>query len=112
MRRSAIWRVLPVLALLLTSALATWAQTTFGTIVGSVTDASGAAIPQVQVTLTNIGTSEKRVQQTGSDGLYSFVNLLPGHYRLEAEKEGFRHFTREPIVVEVQKTVAIDVSMQ
>src|SRR5947208_15951301 len=36
-----------------------WAQTTFGTVVGTVTDASGAVIPAAQVTLTNLGTTEK-----------------------------------------------------
>ncbi len=54
------------------------AQTTYGSIAGLVADSSGAAISGAEVTLTNAGTAEKRVQQTGSDGLYSFVNLLPG----------------------------------
>ena len=69
-------------------------------------------MPAAQVTLTNTGTSEKRTQTTGSDGLYSFVNLIPGTYRLEAKKEGFKGFVREPIVVQVQQAIKIDATLQ
>src|SRR6266403_2004639 len=81
-----------------------YAQSTYGTISGSVVDSSGAAIADAQVTLTNLGTSEKRTQSTGSDGLYSFVNLNPGRYKIEAEKTGFKHFTRPEVVVEVNQS--------
>src|SRR5947209_14672846 len=88
------------------------AQSTYGTVTGSVTDSSGAAIADAQVTLTNLGTSEKRTQSTGSDGLYSFVNLNPGRYKIEAEKTGFKHFTRPEVVVEVNQSARIDVTLQ
>ncbi len=88
------------------------AQSTYGTITGSVTDSSGGAIADAQVTLTNLGTSEKRTQPTGSDGLYSFVNLFPGKYKIDAEKTGFKRTTRTDIVVEVQQTSRIDLTMQ
>jgi hypothetical protein len=87
-------------------------QTTFGSITGTVRDATGAVIPGTLVTLTNLGTSEKRTQQAGPDGFYSFVNLIPGQYRIDAEKEGFKRFTRQPIVVEVQQTAHIDIVLQ
>jgi Carboxypeptidase regulatory-like domain len=87
-------------------------QTTFGSVAGAVTDASSAPIPGVPVTLTNLATGEKRVATTGSDGLYQFVNLIPGNYKIDAEKSGFRHFTRQPVVVEVQQSVRIDITMQ
>src|SRR5882762_10379176 len=89
-----------------------YAQSTYGTISGSVVDPSGAAIVDAQVTLTNLGTSEKRVQPTGADGLYTFVNLIPGRYRLEAEKTGFKHITRPEVVVDVAQSVRIDLAMQ
>ena len=87
-------------------------QAFFGSVVGTVTDASGAAVPQANVTLTNIGTADRRAAQSDSAGNYQFVNLVPGQYKLEVEIKGFRHFTREPITVEVQSTVRIDVPMQ
>ena len=88
------------------------AQTTYGSISGVVTDPSGAAIAGAQVTLTNLGTSEKRPQSTGSDGFYDFVNLIPGRYRIEVEKTGFKRITRPEVVVDVQQTVRIDLVMQ
>src|SRR5713226_8993432 len=89
-----------------------WAQSTYGTVTGSVTDASGGAVADAQVTLTNQGTSEKRTQSTGSDGLYSFVNLFAGKYKVDAEKAGFKRTSRTDIVVEVQQTSRIDLTMQ
>jgi Carboxypeptidase regulatory-like domain/TonB dependent receptor len=88
------------------------AQSTFGSIVGAVTDSSGAAIADAQLTVTNLGTSEKRTQNTGSDGLYSFVNLFPGRYKIDVEKTGFKRFTRPEAVVEVNQSARIDVTLQ
>jgi len=89
-----------------------WGQTFFGSIAGTVLDATAAAVPGAAVTLTNIGTSEKRTMQSDSSGSYRFVNLVPTGYRLEAEKSGFKHFAREPIVVEVQNALTIDIAME
>lgn len=83
-------------------------QSTYGAIAGLVTDPTGAAVPGAQVTLTNVGTSEKRTQATGADGLYSFVNLIPGEYRIDVEKQGFKHFERKNLVVQVNQSSKID----
>ena len=85
-----------------------FAQTTYGSVSGSVTDSTGAAVAEAQVTLTNIGTAEKRTQSTGGDGLYSFVNLIPGEYRIDVEKQGFKHFTRANVLVQVNQASKID----
>jgi hypothetical protein len=86
-------------------------QSTYGAIAGSVTDPTGAAVPGAQVTLTNVGTSEKRTQATGADGLYSFVNLIPGEYRIDIEKQGFKHFERKNLVVQVNQASKIDAAL-
>ncbi len=86
-------------------------QSTYGSITGSVTDPTGAAVTDARVTLTNLGTAEKRTQPTGADGLYSFVNLIPGNYRVEAEKPGFKRVTQEPVVVQVQQNSKIDLAL-
>ena len=88
------------------------AQTAFGTITGTVTDSSGAPVPAVGVTLTSLATGEKRTMQSGSDGGYQFVNINTGNYKLDAEKSGFKHFTRQTIEVEVQNSLKIDVALQ
>jgi hypothetical protein len=97
---------------LLFSSLSASAQSTYGSITGTVVDASGASVTDANVTLTNLGTSEKRTQNSGADGLFTFVNLFAGEYKIDVEKQGFKHFTRNPITVEVQQTARVDVAMQ
>ena len=104
--------VLSLGVLLSISSLYLNAQSTYGSISGAVTDTSGASITDANVTLTNMGTAEKRTQSSGSDGLFTFVNLFPGQYRIDVEKQGFKHLTRSPITVEVQLTAHIDAVMQ
>ena len=88
------------------------AQTTYGQVTGTVTDQSGAAVADAQVTLTNIGTTEKRTQSSGTDGVYIFVNILPGKYRVDAEKTGFKRVSNPEVVVEVGQTARIDLALQ
>jgi len=90
-----------------------WAQAFVnGAIVGTVTDNSGGVIPGVTMTLTNVGTAAKLTTQTGETGAYQFLNLPPGGYRLDAEKGGFERFSREPVIMEVNSNVKIDITLQ
>jgi Carboxypeptidase regulatory-like domain len=84
------------------------AQSFYGSMVGTVTDATGAVVADAEVILINMGTSERRTAATDVSGNYQFVNLVPGRYRIEITKTGFRRLTRDEIVVEVQSTVRID----
>jgi hypothetical protein len=61
-----------------------------GTISGIITDASGAVIPGVKVTLTNTGTQQTAVATTNASGFYTFPNLPAGNYNVEAERHGFQ----------------------
>src|SRR5262249_39839310 len=106
------WTALLAAGLLSLSCLSANAQSTYGSVAGAVLDASGAAITDANVTLTNLGTSEKRTQSSGSDGLFTFVNLFPGQYKIDVEKQGFKHFTRTGIAVEVQQAARIDAVLQ
>src|SRR6202050_2204292 len=107
------WIMVLSLGLLLPALFSSaFAQSTYGSIAGSVTDSSGAAITDAKVTLTNMGTAEKREQSSGADGLFTFVNLFPGQYRVDVEKDGFKHFVRSPIVVEVQQSTRVDAALQ
>src|SRR5260370_31447212 len=107
------WAVILVLGLLIVvPAPLARAQSTYGTVDGTVLDSSGAAVAGAQVTLTNVGTQEKRVQPTGAEGLYQFVNVLPGQYRVDIEKSGFKHFTRSNVEVQVQQDTHLDASLQ
>jgi hypothetical protein len=97
--------------LLLSCSFLLRAQSTYGSLTGTVTDSSGAAVAGATVTLTNKATEEKQVQSTGDTGLYSFVNLNPGEYRLEAEKTGFKRVDRSSVIVQVQQTSRIDFAL-
>ncbi len=105
-------RILKLCLASLALAVPAFCQTFFGSVVGTVNDATGAAVPQSSVTLINAGTADRRTSQTDQSGAYQFVNLTPGQYRVEIEKQGFRKFVRENVLVEVQSTVRIDVAMQ
>jgi len=111
MSSSKLQTLLLSLVLVVTTSLSLHGQSTFGTVDGTVLDSSGAAIAGAQVTLTNTGTQEKRTQPTGAEGLYQFVNVRPGQYRLDVEKAGFKHFTRTDVVVQVQQDTHIDATL-
>ncbi len=63
--------------------------TNTGTIVGTVTDQSGAVIPDATITMTDTSTNDTRSTVSGSTGQYVFVNVPPGTYNLSATKTGF-----------------------
>ncbi|HTY61177.1 MAG TPA: TonB-dependent receptor [Acidobacteriota bacterium] len=88
------------------------AQTVYGSMAGTITDPSGGVIPGASITLTNIATAEKRTNTSDAAGSYRFVSLVPGHYKMDVEKTGFKHFTRDNLLVEVQAALRIDVPMQ
>jgi hypothetical protein len=97
--------------LLLLCSLQVQAQSTYGSLTGTVVDITGAAVPGATVTLINKATDEKQSQASGDTGLYSFVNLNPGEYRLIVEKTGFKHVNRENIAIQVQQTARVDVTL-
>jgi hypothetical protein len=100
-----------VVVLFLVCSLSLRAQSTYGALTGTVVDTSGATEAGATVTLINTGTSEKQAQTTGETGLYSFVNLNSGNYRLVVEKNGFKRVNRENVVIQVQQTTRVDVTM-
>ena len=89
-----------------------WGQNVYGTIAGTVTDSTGAVISNTLVTLTNIDKNEKRNITSDVSGNYTFVNILPARYRIEAEKSGFKKFVREPIIVEIESGLKVDIVLE
>ncbi len=78
--------------LLLPAAPYAAAQSTTGDITGSVTDVSGASVPNAQVTLTNLDTKETKTAQTTGAGDYTFTQLGPGNYSVQVQETGFKSF--------------------
>ncbi len=88
------------------------AQTFYGSIVGTVTDASGAVVPGVTVTATDLATNEARTNKTDASGNYRFVNLVPAVYKVDFQGKDFKHFVRDRLDVAVDATARLDVSLQ
>jgi Carboxypeptidase regulatory-like domain len=112
MPRRILWSLLVSIGLLISASQSLYAQSTYGSVVGEITDASGASITDANVTLTNLGTQEKRTQASGADGHFTFVNLFPGTYRIDVEKAGFKHFARTDVTVEVQQSTPVNAALQ
>jgi hypothetical protein len=81
-------------------------------ITGVVTDASGAAVPDAKVTITDQGTGVQTVVGTNSAGNYATPPLILGTYKVAVEKTGFKTFAREGIVLNGGVTYRQDVSLQ
>jgi outer membrane receptor protein involved in Fe transport len=71
-----------------------FAQTETGQITGTVSDPSGAVLPNTQVTLTNVGTGQSRTATSSDSGQYAFTNLQPGVYEISVNAQGFQAFKR------------------
>jgi len=98
-----------IAALVLTTAAS--AQFVRGSLLGNVTDASGGALPGAEVKLTNLGTNETRTTTASEDGSYLFPALLPGLYRVEVSRTGFKTQVMNEIRLEVNQTARVDVKL-
>lgn len=106
-------RFVCVLALfLLATILSVFAQTTNGSIQGTVADPSGATVGGAKVTGRNMETGLTISTVTTDSGLYSLANLPPGRYSVTVEAPNLKKYTREGVTVQTDATVALDVPMQ
>src|SRR5580704_9517421 len=88
------------------------AQVLFGSLVGNVTDASGAGVPGAVVKITEAQTNETRTAQTNESGTYTITTVPAGRYQVEISKEGFRGFVTSNIEVNQNNVVRIDAQLQ
>ncbi len=100
---------LPLAVVLLSQAAL--AQSSGGSLSGTVSDPSGAVLAGADVTIEKLDTHETRRIASSSSGLYSAPNLTPGTYRLTVSKAGFSTLTRTGIEIEVGASVVVDVPM-
>ena len=89
-----------ILVALLLLAVGLFAQDR-ATLTGTVTDPSGAAIPNATVKAVNTATNSTSETKTTSDGLYAIPYLFPGVYNIEVTAPGFQTLKREAITLEV-----------
>lgn len=88
------------------------AQAVSGTIVGTVTDVSGAVVPSAKVTIVETNTNQTRTVNTNESGNFSFANVPQGRYSVSIEQTGFRKMTQENVIVTINSTVRADFQLQ
>jgi hypothetical protein len=101
-------------AILLTASLSfnLHAQAIYGSIVGTVSDQSGAVAPGVSVTATNAGTGQAKSETTDQSGRYTIQNLQPGTYTIDLDAKGFRRVQQTGIIVTPNTISRADQSLQ
>jgi hypothetical protein len=99
-----------VLAVVFLFAASAWAQEN-AELKGTVTDPTGAVIPNATITITNTATGETKTITSNGVGLYDFPNLHIGTYNLKAEAKGFNPAQTNGIVMNVASTVQQNVTM-
>jgi outer membrane receptor protein involved in Fe transport len=86
-------------------------NTNTGEMKGIVTDPTGAVVPNVAVTITNLQTGVVTTTKTNGSGLYDVPSLLPGSYTIDFKAGGFEEYRRQGIALEVE-TIGIDATLQ
>src|SRR3954452_20889639 len=89
-----------------------FAQQTTATLLGAVTDPSGAAVPGVAVQVASLATNVTRGAVTDVNGAYSLPNLPPGVYRVTATKTGFQSSRAENVTLQVEQVARLDIKLQ
>lgn len=110
-RRGLVLRMLAMTFCLALLSIAVYAQET-ATIVGTVTDPSGAAVPNAKITITNTATGLIRSTTSNSTGAYAAHDLAIGNYRVRTEAQSFRTYEQTGITLNVNDTVRIDIALQ
>jgi hypothetical protein len=108
--RPTVFTVFILLCLVL--ATPTHGQNTTGSIVGEVTDSSGASVPNARVTILRVETGESRPVTTNGNGAFTAQLLNPGTYTVTVTADGFKHAIRNGIVLQVDRVARADFALE
>src|ERR1700676_4195192 len=108
---SVVLTFIALLAVTSFSSICAYAQVSGATLTGTVVDSSGAAIPNAQLSMKNVGTGEARAVTTDSAGFYTAPNLLPGKYEVTVTSPGFSTAVRSGITLTVGAQQSLNISM-
>lgn len=111
--RRVSWQLAGVLVTaMLLSGVSAYAQTLYGSLVGTVTDASGAAVPNVTVTVTNKETNLVRAVTTNDSGQYNVTTVQPGTYSVKVVGNGFRPAQEDNVAVSANSQARVNIALQ
>src|SRR2546423_13185053 len=105
-------RTSAVFALLLILSVYSFSQAVNATLLGTVTDATGAVIASAKVVVTEVNTGVSHTGQTNESGNFTFPDLPPGRYEASAEQTGFKKEARRDINLEFNSTARVDLQLQ
>lgn len=111
MLKSSVQKMLFLVILSLSGTVVMFGQTA-GSVAGRLTDPTGAQLAQTEVTLTEVATSSVRTTQTTSAGDYTFTEVPPGTYKIQAKHSGFKIVQSDSFEVQVQQSVRLDFTLQ
>ncbi len=100
-----------LVAAILVSPVRVDAQSTFGSLRGNTTDASGAAVPKASVALHSVDENTDVSTLSDDSGNFVFENLKPGHYTITASKEGFARAVVNQVELTARQNLRVDVSL-
>ncbi len=104
--------ILSAFSFLILTSVYSPAQETRGSIVGIVTDTTGAVIPNVSVEVLNVAMGTRTALRTNEAGLYQANLLIPGMYRISAEIQGFKKLVRDSVEVRVNDRIEVNLQME
>ena len=93
-------------------ACSVYGQTPTASVVGRITDATGAVIPGVTIKVTNLDTNVSHTASSNEVGDYTIPYLNPGRYSLEASSAGFRTYKRAEFTLAVEQILRIDIPLE
>jgi hypothetical protein len=113
MARNRLIMLVGMFALLLAGfSLSTPAQAVYGSISGTVSDSTGAVVPDATVTITSVERRTSDTVTTNSNGTFTKERLLPGTYEIKVEKQGFKSTISNNVTVSVDTQTNADISLQ
>src|SRR5579862_1014158 len=110
MSRTYLLNCVGVFCILLLAAPA-FGQSTFGSIVGTVKDPTGALIPAADVEVINEGTGAKQSFVTTSAGVFNVPNLGDGNYQVRVSAKGFSTYERKGLTLSANQVINLDVQL-
>src|SRR5438132_13934644 len=109
--RPRTFAIVVVALLILASGGVVWSQTVQGVITGTIMDPTGAVVPNVTVTITNVGTNISQATTTGSDGSYRFALVPPGTDTVDVKATNFAEARTTGIGAEENQMVPCHVKL-
>src|SRR5262249_26309008 len=105
-------RLIPILVVIAVLASAAFAQQTTATVTGTVTDPTGALVPGVTITVTNLATNGVRETKSDETGSYTLPFLPAGEYSVTAGAPGFQTQKIDRVTLQVQQTARVDLQLR